>query len=199
MKRKIKNRKLKSGIKTGLMALIVLTTVGLVTSCHSNDMKFTRIECTNDGEFTESVFFVSPEDHKDYKTANEFKYYNGWFKGTDGYYSCQVDVYNAEGKTYEDIKPLVNNEKIVDDVLGEPLYFYEEKKPSLSKYDLERGSYFRAVIYEEEKTDKKEESDKNYAPLFIGLGTASIGTVSLIAWKKYNDKLEEKKKLTLKK
>ena len=202
MERKFKNRKLNSGIKTGLILLVSLTTMGLFSSCDTSSLKknvkITRVECTNDGEYKESLQFLTSEKAKNNTDTNTFKYYDGW-REVNGEYSQQVSVYNVEGKTYEDIKPLINNEKMILEVLGEPSWFYTETKGAISKEELERGPYFRAVMYsKEEKNKETEDSDTNYAPLFIGGGLACIGTAGLIAWKKYNDK-EEKKKLILKK
>lgn len=202
MKRKFKKKKLNSGIKKGLMLLIPLTTISLISSCGiKNETKYTKIECTSDGEYTETLIFI-PEG-KEYRAFNEFTFYGGWHKDGDRY-SCDVVEYSARDITYEVIKPILNNEKEPNEVLGEPLEFRTETKASISKELLDKGPYYSAIIYnkgeeaEYSGDESNSESKTGYAVL-IGSGIAFVAASGALAgWKYYDAKQEEKKKLTLK-
>ena len=202
MKRQFKKRKLNSGLKKGLMILIPLTTIGLISSCSvKNGIKYNKVECSSDGEYTETIEFV-PVD-KEYRASNKFIYYGGWYKAGDRY-SCDIVEFSARDKTYEDIKPIMNGEKDAAEVLGEPIDFRKETKASVSKEVLDRGAYYSATIYtkgqEVEYFDEDEEKDSSVGKaVLIGSTIAGVtATGALIGWNYYNYKQEQQKKLTLK-
>lgn len=204
MKRKFKKKKLNSGIKKGLMILIPLTTIGLISSCGiKNETKYTKIECTSNGEYSETLMFI-PEG-KEYRAFNKFTFYGGWYKDGDRY-SCDVIEYSARDITYEDIKPILNNEKEPNEVLGEPLEFRTETKASISKELLDKGAYYSATIYNKgeevqylESDDEEKESSIGKAVLIGSSIAGATGIGALVGWNYYNRKQDEKKKLTLKK
>ena len=76
---------------------------------------------------------------------------------------------------------------------------------TLSKDEIDRGAYFEATIYSEnkEKYVLIKDSKSNIGVLVFGLAGFTLATGILIAWKKYDENLSEKKdknkKLTLKK
>lgn len=202
MKRKLKNKKLNNKKILGLTSLILAGS--LVTACNTisgeKQYEYSRIEFTTDGIYKES------KQYKEFYSdqANSLISYDAWEQLEDGKYSRKVEEYNVTKKTYEDIKKIFDNNLDLQEELGIPIKTYHQTSETLSSEEIERGSYIEATIYDinEDKYVMVKNDKQNIWILLTGSIVFASACGVLIAWKKYDDKLDNinsNKNLTLKK
>ena len=205
--RKLKQKKLNSRKMLGLATVILAG--GILTSCSSliytKEYEYTRIERSSDGVYSEVSQYSPFNSDNNKNLSNSFISYSEWIETKDNNYSRIVKEYDVNRKDYNDIKELFESNKEIEEVLGKPSKTYEQMSKTLSKDEIDRGAYFEATIYSENK--KKyvliKDSKSNIGVLVFGLAGFTLATGTLIAWKKYDENSSEKKdknkKLTLKK
>lgn len=207
MKRKIKNRKLNSSLKKGLVVLIPLAALGLMTSCETalqtKQYEYSRIEMNSEGEFHESKRYMDVDSKDKSNVTSTYISYSRWKQTREGKYVRQVKEFDPKNKTVEDIKILMYSNLTPEQVLGKPTKSYEQVARSLSKPELDRLEYDEAILYI--KNEKKyvliKDNVKNISVLIVGTIAMTMGVGLAISWKKYDDMISDRKekKLTLKK
>ena len=112
--------------------------------------EYTRIECNSDGECNSTSRYESFSTNSRSKAYNKFTLYGKWTQREDGTYMRTVEKYNVIEKSYEEVKELFEGEDTeVRDFLGEPSMVTEQY--SDNPEDLDRGAYFEATFYSEDK------------------------------------------------
>ena len=201
--RKLKNRKLNSKRVLGLASLILTST--MVVACDERmarkEYECNRIEFSSDGISREARQY-RPFNSEE-SINNSFIEYSAWELRDDGRYQREIKEYDAAEVTYEEIRPLLDKDFNISEVFGKPTKIYFEVSDTLSDEEIQRGAYYEGTIYSV-NTDKYvivKEPMKHVGILIVSGGTVTIGLASLIAWEKYNEKInkEQEKKLTLKK
>lgn len=207
MKRKIKNKKLNSSLKKGLVALIPLTALGLMTSCESilqtKQYEYSRIELNSDGEYYETKRYMDIDQKNKDDVTSTYTSYSRWKLTREGKYVREVKEFDPKNKSLEDIKILMYSELTPEEVLGKPTKTYEQITKSLPREEIERLEYDEATIYikNEDKYVMIKDKNKNFTVLVAGSIAMVMGVGLAITWKKYDDMISDKKekKLTLKK
>jgi hypothetical protein len=207
MKRKIKNRKLNSGLKKGLVALIPLTALCLMTSCETalqtKQYEYSRVELNSDGEYYETKHYIDTNQKDKNTITSTYTSYGRWKQTRDGKYVREVKEFDPKNKSLEDIKILIYSELTPEQVLGKPTKSYEQVAKTLTREEIERLEYDEATIYikNEEKYVMVKDKNKNISVLIVGSIAMVMGVGLAISWKKYDDMISDKKekKLTLKK
>lgn len=207
MKRKIKNRKLNSGLKKGLVALIPLTALCLMTSCEpilqTKQYEYSRIELNSDGEYYETKQYMDVNQKEKNTITSTYTSYSRWKLTREGKYVREVKEFDPKNKSLEDIKILIYSELTPEQVLGKPTKSYEQVAKTLTREEIERLEYDEATIYikNEEKYVMIRNKNKDLTILIAGAVAMVMGVGLAITWKKYDDMIggKKEKKLTLKK
>lgn len=95
------------------------------------------------------------KQYDDYEDSNNIlHYYSQWKQGNDGFYSRDVETYELDEFTEEEIQKLFDKEDLkLSDVFGKPASKKKETKNNLTEEDLQQKDYLQAIIYNEDEND----------------------------------------------
>ena len=144
----------------------------------------TRSEIDSLGNIKREKKYGSFEDR-----TNELFYYTKWEKDEDGLYYRTVQEYRVNGKTYDDIIGLFDEEDLkLEDVLGKPKSTVIESKNNITEEEINEDASLKAIVYNKDKSDYivKKESVGTNVLLSILYVIASMAA-SLVVYKVRDD------------
>lgn len=204
MRKITKSKKLKSKAIIGLSALVLAGTLVSVYEFNLSRKEYEhiRIDCSSDGFYSESRQFKSYDPSASKSLPNTFVYYGKWEQNEDGTYMRAVKEYGAAKIKYEDISNMNGNlEESINETLGEPTKEYEQVTEYVTPEELNREAHYEATLYDinyDRYVTIKEQDKGQFKALVICTLMSIGGMAALIAWRKKQDK-EDNKKLVLEK